>query len=191
MIFGGIEMEIRKYKPEYKKQLQQVCLNTAPPEALTDATFGDLILSTYCNYYLEKEPENSFALVDDEDNAQGYIFSAVSYRRYLKGIIPYMKHVKEIAGKDVLEPIREIIVTGILSVKYPAHMHIDINDGFRGSGNGTKMVTTMLDHLRSKNIKGVMLIVGTDNKRGQNFYRKNGFHTVLVTKDGTVMGRKL
>lgn len=184
-------MNISPYKPEYKQQLQQVCLNTAPPEALTDAKFADVILSTYCNYYLEKEPENSFALVDDEGNAQGYIFSAVNYFRYLKGIMPYMKHVKEIAGKDVLECLNEIFITGILSVKYPAHMHIDINEGFRGNGNGSAMVQTMLDHLRSKKRKGVMLIVGTDNKRGIHFYEKNGFHTVLVMKDGTVMGRKL
>lgn len=184
-------MEIKNYNPKYKEQIQQVCINTGPIEASTNIKVRETILNTYCNYYIEQEPENSFALVDENDDAQGYIFSAPDFKKYRKGIKPYLKKVKETAGLGILEAYAELIGTGFFSIRYPAHMHIDINEGFRGNGNGSAMVNTLFEHLRSKGVKGVMLIVGTGNKRGINFYKKNGFHKLFITKDGTIMGRKL
>ena len=182
---------VKPYIDEYYKDLQQVCLNTAPPEVFTNPVYADTILTTYCNYYCEVEGKNSFALVDDEGKAQGYIFSAPSFKKYRKSFKPYLKKLREINPSCLKEVIGEHIAYGIFSVKYPAHLHIDINEGFRGNGNGSRMMDTLLSSLRAKNVKGVMLIVGTDNARGINFYKKHGFKPRMSVGGGTVMVKEL
>ena len=74
---------------------------------------------------------------------------------------------------------------------YPAHMHIDILPGFQGSGNGTKLVETLLSELKSRGIRGVCLCVGSDNARAIAFYKKRGFKILLKTPGGIYMGQKL
>ena len=45
--------------------------------------------------------------------------------------------------------------------------------------------------MRSKGINGIMIVVGTENKRGIKFYEKNGFKRLLTLPDGTVMAKEL
>lgn len=184
-------VRISPFEEKYKKDVQQVCLNTGPAEALTDKKTADFILNTFCNYYVEKEPENVYVLVDDNDRGQGYIFCAENFRKYLKGFKSYLPIIKSTGKENYIEALAELFGTAFFSLWYPAHMHIDLNEGFRGSGNGSRMVQTLLSSLRSKGIKGVMLIVGTGNTEAQRFYNKNGFKKIVSFRDGTVMAQKL
>ncbi len=81
-------VEIKPYDPKYKDELRQVCINTGPKEAATDKKTRDFIIYTFCDYYLEQEPQNVFALVDENDTAQGYVFGAEDFARYRKGLTP-------------------------------------------------------------------------------------------------------
>ena len=69
---------VKKYEPKYYKDVQQVCLNTGPDSALTDPMMRDFILYTFCNYYIEQEPENVFVLVDENDAALSVLNGFVS-----------------------------------------------------------------------------------------------------------------
>ena len=183
---------VKKYEPKYYKDVQQVCLNTGPDSALTDPKMRDYILYTFCNYYIEQEPENVFVLVDDNDVAQGYVFGSLKFKNYLKNFKPYLKEVRKTGRENYFEAVAEVIAHGVYSIKYPSHLHIDINEPFRGNGNGSKMITALTDHLKSKGSKAVMLIVGTGNTRGINFYKKNGFKIKATLKNsGTVMAKEL
>ena len=183
---------VKSYEPKYYKDVQQVCLNTGPESALTDPTMRDFILFTFCNYYLEQEPENVFVLVDENDIAQGYVFGAMNFRKYLNNFKPYLKTVKKLGKEYYRDAIGEILAHAVFSVKYPSHLHIDINEPFRGNGNGSKMVSTLTEHMKTNGAKAIMLVVGTSNKRGINFYKKNGFKIITSFKSsGTVMAKEL
>lgn len=183
---------VKSYEPKYYKDVQQVCLNTGPDSALTDPVMRDFILYTFCNYYIEQEPENVFVLVDENDTAQGYVFGAMNFRKYLRNFKPYLKKVRETGKENYREAIAEIIAHGVFSLKYPSHLHIDINEPFRGNGNGSKMISTLTEHMKSNGAKAIMLVVGTGNTRGINFYKKNGFKTIISFKSsGTVMAKEL
>lgn len=182
---------IKQFEQKYYKDVQQVCLNTGPESALTDPDMRDFILFTFCNYYIEQEPENVFVLVDENDTAQGYVFGAMNFWKYVKKIKPYLKKVRETGKENYREAIVEIAAHGIYSLKYPSHLHIDINEGFRGNGNGSKMVSTLTESMKAKGAKGIMLIVGTGNTRGINFYKKNGFKILHSAKSGTAMAKEL
>ena len=183
---------VKSYKPKYREDVQQVCLNTAPKTALTDPVMRDFILYTFCNYYIEQEPENVFVLVDENDRAQGYVFGAMNFRKYLKKFKPYLKTVKALGKEYYRDAVAEIIAHGVYSVRYPSHLHIDINEPFRGNGNGSKMISTLTSHMKANGAKAIMLVVGTSNKRGINFYKKNGFGIKASFKNsGTVMAKEL
>ena len=183
---------IKPYEPKYFEDVRQVCINTGPKEASTDPVMRDFILFTFCDYYCEQEPENAFVLVDENDRAQGYVFGATNFWTYIKKIKPYLAKVKKLGFEYYKDAVGEIIGHGIYSFKYPAHLHIDINEPFRGNGNGSKMISTLTNHMKNDmGCKSIMLIVGTSNTRGRNFYKKNGFKEIRTLKGGTVMGKEL
>lgn len=183
-------LEVKPYIEKYKEDLREVCLNTAYSTA-HEPKERNYLLNTYCDYYLECEPENCFAAVDENGAAQGYILCSEDYKKYKKNIRPYVSRARKSGIVKSLEGIGERTITALFSRRYPAHMHIDINPGFQRQGIGTKLVDALVNHLRSKGIKGVMLIVGTGNVKGMSFYKKYGFRRVLTIGEATVMALDL
>ena len=184
-------MKVVNYCDKYREQVQKVCLLTGPPDAPNNKRVGDYILNNYCKYYIEREPENCFTLVDDEDNAVGYIICAEDFKKYKQAYKPYFEIVKNNAGKDMIEVVAEQAVLRFFSRKYPAHLHIDILDEFTGKGSGSALMKTLLSHLKSKGVKGVMLIVGSGNTSAVRVYKRNGFRVLVSAFGGTVMGLQL
>ncbi len=184
-------VEIRRFEEKYIEGVRQVCVNTGPAEAKTDPAEREKLLAVYCDYYCEKEPQNVFVLVDETDTAQGYIFCAENARTYRKGFAPYMQILRKYGIGSCVIPLGEQFIYGFFSKKYPAHLHIDINADFTGNGNGTKMMTALLEHLKSKGTKGVMLIVGSHNTAAIRFYKRNGFKILCSLFGGTAMAKEL
>lgn len=182
---------IKKFEEKYFEDVRRVCVNTGPAEAKTDPAEKDKLLAVYCDYYCEKEPHNAFVLVDENDKAQGYIFCAEDAKNYGKGFAPYMQRLRRYGAGNCFIPWGEQVIYKVCSPKYPAHLHIDINAEFTGNGNGTKMMTALLEHLKSKGIKGVMLIVGSHNTAAIRFYKRNGFKILCSLCGGTAMAKEL
>ena len=183
---------VKNYEPKYFNDVRQVCINTGPDSAATDPNMRDFILFTFCDYYCEQEPENAFVLVDENDKAQGYVFGARDFKTYIRNMKPYLAKVKKTGKTNYRDAILEILGHAVFSLKYPAHLHIDINEPFRGNGNGSNMISTLTNHMKAKGAKSIMLIVGTSNVRGINFYKKNGFRVLFtMKKSGTVMAKEL
>lgn len=183
--------EIKSYKPEHRQAVRQICLETGPNSALTDPKMREYILSAYCDYYIENEPQNAFVLTDDSEMAQGYILCAENFKAYSKAFRPYLKKILKTGFVNCLEAFGEYLAYAVYSKKYPSHLHIDLNSGFRGGGNGSKMIQMLLEKLKSNGSKGVMLIVGTGNVKAIKFYKKNGFKVLRRIGEGTVMAKEL
>ena len=186
---------IRPYRETDKYNVQRICLQTADDDIEfegLDRFNADFLLNVYCNYYLEKEPQNCFVTVNENDEAVGYIICAEnvkSWRKaFMKEYFPRLKHCKL---KNRLTPFGEVIVYTAFSSRYPAHMHIDILKEYRGGGTGTKMLEILTDHLKQKNVKGVQLCVSADNKRAIKFYERFGFKTLMNFSAGQAMGYKI
>ncbi len=187
----GKLMEIKKYNEKYREDVQLVCKMTGPGECMTDEKIAAYIVNTYCNYYIDNEAENCFVLTDDDDIARGYIICCSDFGKFRKGFKKYLPVIKANAGKNIFEVYGEFLGTMLFSRSYPAHMHIDINYEFTGKGNGTKLLNELISHLKSKNVKGLMLIVGEGNQEAISFYKKNGFDTLLKAFGARIMGMKL
>ena len=52
-------------------------------------------------------------------------------------------------------------------------------------------MNALLDTLKNKNVKGVMLITGSGNDGAIRFYKRLGFKTIIGKGPAAVMGLKL
>ena len=188
-------MNIRPYKETDKRKVQEICLRTAyddyPFTTIEERPCADYLLSTYCDYYIECEPESCFVLTDEADEAVGYVLCAKAQRAYRKKFLKEYYPRVHWDRKAKNSSFAEAWAHEVFARKYPAHLHIDILKDYRGGGNGSKMIAMLLEHLKAKKVKGVHLIVSEDNKKAIRFYERCGFRTLLKFGDGRVMGMLL
>lgn len=183
-------MNIRKYQVTDKQNLQKICVMTAIPQK---SEHGKTLLNLlYNDYYTEQEPDNCFVLTNDKDIAVGYIICAEDFYQYKKTFNQiYMPKIKKLSLAKYLMKKASFIIEGYYANKYPAHLHIDIDSDFTGKGSGSMLMNALLNHLKDKNVKGIMLCVGAKNVRAIDFYTRHGF-TRLLSKVGCVfMGRDI
>ena len=168
-------MKIRPYESRDFEDVRFVCLNSEGPNDDPQET-RHFILTTYCDYYLECEPETCFVLTDASDRAVGYIICAVDYdgfwqtftARYLPRIpVTDPRHRDYAMASADLQPKYK--------KRYPAHSHIDILPDYQRKGFGSRLVNTLLSRLEELGVPGVMLTVGAANTVGRSFYEKYGF----------------
>lgn len=184
-------MAVRKYESKDYEQVVNVCLDTCDPE-LKQKPLNRYIKRMFCDYYLEKEPENCFVLTDENDSPVGYVYGTAAYSEYHKNMAEYLKDIAEIEnGKYLPDAYIEMYNHYIYEKEYPAHLHIDIFPEHRGKGNGSELIKEFCRNISEKGVTGVMLIVGADNVRAQKFYEKNGFILLKKKKSGFAYGIKL
>lgn len=178
---------IRPYQTKDCEQVRDICLATADGPWESEQ-MRELLLSAFCNYYIEKEPYNCFVAADGERCA-GYILCAQNNDVWAQEI-----KQKYMPGEG--NPL-QVFYEGILSAplkyacRYPAHLHIDILPAYQRLGIGFRLMDSLVSHLRQKNIPGLMLCVAVDNGKGQSFYRKYGFETLETSPQEIVMGMEL
>ncbi len=175
---------VKPYEEKYREDVKLICMNTGPGSVFTDEKKRDYILTTFCYYYIEKEPENVFLIVDENDVAQGYIFGATDFNSYIRAFRPYLKKVRKTGISNFFTAIAEISGHFLFKKKYPAHLHINLNNDFRRNGNGSLLMKAQLENMKSKGVKGIMLITGSRNIPAINFYKKNGFKSIMSLKSG-------
>jgi len=184
---------IRPYQPGDKENVRRVCLHTKPEEPYPQLNPDRAAsLATFCDYYIECEPQNCFVAADENDEAIGCIWCARDYRRY------YARFKKDYLSRMKDVPLgRRIGYWGaawsprFYEKKYPAHLHIDVLDAYQRQGLGSLLMDALTAHLRAQGIPGVMLVVSARNEKGMNFYNKYGFEQVRRIGNGVVMGLRL
>lgn len=167
-------MKVRLYDEKDKKHFKKICLVTAGKDN-SDDNEAKFITALYCDYYTENEPDNCFALTDDNDNAVGYIICSANYEFYKKNFTKTLKYIKTLGFGHYLFALGEIIGHGLYKKNFPAHLHIDILPEYQHSGGGTMLMNELKIHLKAKSINSVHLMVNAENKNAVKFYKKNGF----------------
>ncbi len=131
-------------------------------------------------------------MLDDNGKAVGYILCAPDYKRFINGF--WRNEAKKLWELDKkFAATAYILPLGYLPFykKYPAHLHINLLDGYQGKGYGGELMKTLLAKLREMNLPGVVLIVDGDNTGAQRFYKREGFKKLLSAFGGVVMAREL
>lgn len=175
-------IRIRPYEAQDYKSVQKICIATSTmPKIL-----NKLLLTTFCNYYIEQEPEHCFVAVDG-DTVVGYILATkdsanwaqVFSKKYLTGIVN--KILKPFYTGTMEQPLK-------FAKEYPAHLHTDILPEYQRQGIGHKLMSALVSHLQGEKVPGLMLSVAADNEKGKSFYLKYGFTILAQTPMEIIMG---
>ena len=184
-------MKIRPYRESDRENVRFVCLNSDGP-CRAGKRRQNFLLTTYCDYFIEKEGRNVFVATDENDKAIGYILCAENYDNFKE--IFYNEYIERLGKwefKFRKSAMRSTLIQEEYKKEYPAHLHIDILPDFQRMGLGHKLMDALCENLKSKNIKGVCLTVWAGNKKGRRFYEKYGFTLLETRKTTAVYGLKL
>ncbi|MEG2396341.1 MAG: GNAT family N-acetyltransferase [Oscillospiraceae bacterium] len=180
---------IRKMMKKDMKRVEMICLATADEHCNSSHKMRENTLNMYCRYYTRAEIENCFVLTDENDNAVGYVLCAIDYDKYKKDFIKHeLKAIRKIDLGRAISARFEVALQKRYKGKYNAHLHIDILKEYQGCGGGTRLISALLSNLKGKNINGVMLTVGKENKIAIAFYKKQGFKVIKNLGGAIVMG---
>ena len=180
-------VSVRAYKESDKERVQNICLANADCAESSEDT-KKYILLMYCNYYIEKEPENCFVAVNENDEAVGYIICAEDYEKYEQTFkAEYINQCASISPRRYVEAKLDLISHSMFKKDYPSHFHIDIDSAYQRMGLGSMLIGTLKEHLLSKGVKNMMMVCGEDNDLAISFYRKNGFREKKKKKMGHAM----
>lgn len=178
-------MKIRNIRIQDRPELEKICLGTSPTN--NSAEWNEAILTCFCNYYVNEEPQNCFVAVNENNKIVGYVLCAMNFETWQKVftekfIIPSKNPIAVQMANGTIKCLQP------LSKDYPAHLHIDISSDYQGQGIGTMLLDTLKEHLRNMKISGLALDVAADNEGAIRFYKRNGFQLLSVSNQECVMG---
>ncbi len=183
-------MVIRKYEEKDREQVIYICLNDMFGKY--EQSLIDYVEWMFCRYYIEVEPQNCFVAVDENDKPVGYCYGVADYDEYQKNFEPYIRKVESLNDRAFLkDALTEMYDHAIYKRDYPAHLHIDILPDYQSKGIGSRLIDAFCNNLKAQSIKGVMLIVGTENEGARRFYERNGFTLLQDIKTGAAYGKDL
>lgn len=182
------QIGIRPYQQKDKQAVRGVCIATSSLPVNTQRQ-KELLLLQYCDYYLEQEPDSCFVAVDETDTPIGYILCAKEYHAYRQRFLKrYLPRIRALSIWRAIAARAEVGLTGRYAQRYPAHMHIDILEGFQRQGIGHRLVDALIASLAGRHTQGLMLSVGAKNEKGVSFYNQYGFQRIGTAAGALVMG---
>jgi ribosomal protein S18 acetylase RimI-like enzyme len=168
------EIKIRQYQKKDAENIRHICWETALQENLR--ANPPLLNLVAVEYYLGEEPHNIFVAANENDECVGYILCAENSNKYSKNYRKkYLKALKNMKKGEACKKRFEFIFYRLVNPFYPAHLHIDILDDYQRMGIGHKLVNRLIAHLKVKRVKGLHLVVASNNEKGIGFYKKFGF----------------
>lgn len=188
------ELTIRQYRKEDRDDVRDIAWETAfMGEPASKFFEGKEILADFLTlYFTDYEPESCFVA---EVNARvvGYIIGAkntVHLRKVFKSKIAWRLIIKLISKGALLKKKNLIFFFAYLvsflkgefrlpdfSRSYPATLHINLREGFRNLGIGSRLISVYLDYLTREKIRGVYL--ATLSSEACKFFRKQGFNLLF------------
>ena len=212
------DIVIRKYKPQDRQFVRDIAWDTAFMGKPASVFFSDKeIFSDFLTvYFTDYEPESCF-VAEVSGNVVGYLIGArnesrlkmVSMFKITPGLF-FKALVKGVLLKEKdIRYLRSCFISFLkgefndpdFSTEYPAILHINISEGFRKSGIGSRLISAFIDYVAMFETKGVHL--STMSETAGNFFRANGFNLMrsaarsyfshILNKDITVYtyGKKL
>jgi ribosomal protein S18 acetylase RimI-like enzyme len=188
----AMELQIRPYEPRDRATLRQICCDTADAGQPVENFFPDreVFADLLTNYYTEYEPQSTFIAAND-DEVVGYLTGCLDTKRFLSvmkwRIVPVVL-VKALLRGTLWHPQTVHLLrvnlglwlksghrTGPTLDDYPAHLHVNIRQGFRDQHLGQRLVEAFCERARGADVLGVHAGVSAENAKARHFFKQLGF----------------
>ena len=200
------DITIHPYRVSDQAAVLEIAADTAyfgePVEAFLEdrKLYGDAFVRYYTEY------ENPFAWVaEGSEGVIGFLLGCTDTARQAKLWRRYILRkvlVNAISGKYTLGRLTASYALGMLRgaltgeeakvdlVEYPAHLQIDVRQGYRGMGVGRQLIEAYLEQLRGKSVAGVHLGTTSHNEAACHLYKTVGFQ-ILDRRPNRFWSKKL
>jgi ribosomal protein S18 acetylase RimI-like enzyme len=185
-----MSLTIRKATEADAPALSRICLLTAnagtSAEHLHD--YGELPGLVFSVPYVRLPTTWAFVLVNESDEAVGYIVGSTDTRAYEKYATEHWwpalaeKYPPSLAvkpeDKRYMDMFQNMTAVPEANIAFAApHLHINILEKYQRAGWGRKLITTAIEYLRGQDVGGAGVCLGMDprNSEAKKFYKRMGF----------------
>lgn len=184
--------QIRPFEPHDRAAVRQICADTADDGLPIERFFPDreVFADLLTRYYTEFEPESCF-VAENGGDVIGYVTGCLDTKRFLRVMtwrIAPVVLIKAIFRGTLWheQTVRLFSANTGLWLKngyrrgskfdgYPAHLHVNLRQGFRGRRLGHRLVETFCERARASGVHGVHAGVSAENPRACHFFEGLGF----------------
>lgn len=195
---------IRRYRPDDRAAVYEICLRTADAGGDARGQFADPDLPghAWAGAYLELCPELAF-VVERNGEAIGYAIGTADTPAF---VAAHREQWLPRFADSLPAPTGPIVTQGDRALyalyhpekllqprfpEFPSHMHLNVLPSAQGQGHGRALIDTICDALRAAGSPGVHLGVRRRNERAQAFYAHIGLELLAADPDGLFFGRSL
>jgi ribosomal protein S18 acetylase RimI-like enzyme len=150
----------------------------------------DIIADALTRYFTDFEPESTWVAQSGE-KVVGYLTACLRPGRYfwislfriapgllgrafLRGVF-FKKGIGRLLGVGAKVFLLRFFAAKPSLKDYPAELHINLLEGFRGQGIGRQLIDRLMGRLKQEGVPGVHASVHGHNETGQHFFHRSGF----------------
>ncbi len=188
-------MLIRPYVPRDRDAVRQICCETADRGEPLERFFHDreAFADLVTRYYTDFEP-GSVWVAEHDGTVVGYLTGCLDtgrYRRVLAWrVVPRAVLHAFLRGVFWSRKTWGAIIAGLRTWRhdglrrrvalrqYPAHLHLNVQQGFRSQQVGHGLMERFLEGARAAGVRGVYAAVSGQNSAACRFFERMGFTTL-------------
>ncbi len=189
------EVVVRPYRAGDRSAVRQICCDTADLGLPVERIFHDRDATAdfLTRYYTDDEPQASW-VAECGGRVVGYLTGCLDARRYRRWMATWI--APAVVARSVLRGAlwrrqtwrllsawlatwrRGGFERRIPLAQYPAHVHINVREGFRGQGVARELLERFTAQVRAKGLQGIHASVREDNVPACRFFEQMGFVTL-------------
>lgn len=186
---GVVVRSFRREDSNAVRRISCATLNKGEPWE-TLISDQDIIADALTRYFTDFEPESTWVAQSGE-KVVGYLIACLRPGRYfwvsLFRIAPSLLGRAFLRGVFLKKGIGRLLGVGakvfllrLFAAKpslkdYPAELHINLLEGFRGQGIGRQLMGCLMGRLKQEGVSGVHASVHGHNEIGRHFFHNSGF----------------
>lgn len=170
---------VRPYTNADRAAVREICWETA------DKGFPDqeVVADVLTRYFTDLNPSASW-VAEVDGRVAGYLTGCFNTRRYIGAMI--WRVMPAALGKALwhgsiwhrfvwrIPPSTSFNRRQVLR-DYPAHLHLNLREGYRGRGIGPALLAAFVGQAKQAGVPGIHLGVMENNRGGRHFFEKAGF----------------
>lgn len=145
-------------------QIETIFFASSNVQQFRDAAERATFRERWLGRYLDRWPEEVFVAATADRRIVGYLAGCL----------------EDPAAHPAFADIAYMPAFADLSRSYPAHLHINLDPGWRSTGIGTRLIEAFCTHA-ARRVAGVHVVTGRMS-RNVRFYERNGFRMLRTTR---------
>lgn len=145
---------------ELDRDIDRIFFAASSVQSFRDAAHRAAFRHLWLGRYLREEPGEAFVAMCDA-RVCGYLVGSLA----------------DPAPRAAFAELDYFQAFAAKTARFPAHLHVNVDDAARGRGIGARLVERFMAHARARAIAGVHIVTGA-GLRNVRFYERLGFREV-------------